>query len=274
MTNSFSKMNDEGQPQGFTVAQGVGIFALVLVAMLVVGGISSAVFGLHAAILLSEAVILLVPISFLSVGGYSFRHMVRYPKRLGLNFWILVATASVFLFVVISDVTGYVNQLVPRPKWQQDILLELLVAKTWPEYLFRIFGGSVLVGFCEEFAFRGFLQRVLSEKLGGMKGFILAAFLFALMHLDPWNFAAVFLLGLFLGYLVYLTGNLWVAVLVHFLSNGIAFSVGFFSSEAGADFGYTFPPYITLLFTFLFIVSLNLIRRVYKGAGERAILSG
>ena len=267
-------MNNEGQPQGFTVAQGVGIFALILVAMLVVGGISSALFGLHAAILLSEAVILLVPISFLSVGGYSFRHMVLYPKRLRLNFWILVAAASVFLFVVISDVTGYVNQLVPRPKWQQDILLELLVAKTWPEYLFRIFGGGVLVGFCEEFAFRGFLQRVFSEKLGGMKGFVLAAFLFAFMHLDPWNFAAVLLLGLFLGYLVYLTGNLWVAVFIHFLSNGIAFSVGFFSSEAGADFGYTFPPYITLLFTFLFIVSLNLIRRVYKGAGERAILSG
>jgi membrane protease YdiL (CAAX protease family) len=216
-------MNGEQEPQGFTVAQGVGIFALVLVAMLVVGGISTMVFGLHLGLLVSEAIVLLVPLSFLSLGGYSFRQIVFRPERLGLNFWILVAAASVFLFVVISDLTGYVNQLVPRPKWQQDILLELLVAKTWPEYLFRILGGSVLVGFCEEFAFRGFLQRIFSERLGGIKGFSLAAFLFALMHLDPWNFAGIFLLGLFLGYLVYLTGNLWVAVFVHFLSNGIAF---------------------------------------------------
>ncbi|UCB51616.1 MAG: CPBP family intramembrane metalloprotease [Candidatus Zixiibacteriota bacterium] len=267
-------MNEKPQPQGFTVVQAVGIFALLLVAMLVVGGISSAVFGLHVALLSTEVVILLVPISFLSIGGYSFRRIVFYPKRLGLSFWILVVAASVFLFVVISDITGYVNQLVPRPRWQQEALLELLVAKTWPEYVFRVFAGALLVGFCEEFAFRGFLQRVFSERLGGIKGFSLAAFLFALMHLDPWNFVGVFLLGLFLGYLVYLTGNLWTAVFVHFLSNGIAFSVGFFSPDAGSDFDYTFPPYVTLLFTFLFIISLDLIRKACKGEERGTIRSG
>jgi membrane protease YdiL (CAAX protease family) len=267
-------MNEEPQPQGFTVVQGVGIFALLLVAMLVVGGISSAVFGLHAALLLTEIVILLVPLSFLPVGGYSFRRILCYPRGLGLTFWILVAAASVFLFVVISDVTGYVNQLFPRPEWQQDALLELIVAKTWPEYLFRIFAGAVLVGFCEEFAFRGFLQRVFSERLGGIKGFSLAAFLFAFMHLDPWNFIGVFLLGLFLGYLVHLTGNLWTAVFVHFLSNGISFSVGFFSPDAGSDFAYTFPPYVTLLFTFLFIASVSFLRKVHREAEEEVALSG
>jgi membrane protease YdiL (CAAX protease family) len=257
-------MNNEGQPQGLTVVQGMGIFVLLLVAMLVVGGVSSAVFGLHLAVLLSEAVILLIPISFLSAGGYSFRRIICYPQRLGFNFWMLVTAAAVLLFVVTSDLTGYINQLVPRPEWQQKTLLEFLVAKTWPEFLFRIFGGSVLVGFCEEFAFRGFLQRVFSERLGGIRGLVLTAFLFAFIHLDPWNFAAIFLLGLFLGYLVYLTGNLWVAIFVHFLSNGVAFSIGFFSPDAGSDFAYTFPPYVTLLLTFLFIVSLDLIRRMHK----------
>lgn len=267
-------MNEAPQPRGFTIVQAAGIFALVLVAMLVVGGISSVVFGLHVAILSTEAVILLVPLSFLSVGGYSFRRIVSYPQRLGVSFWILVAATSVFLFVVISDITGYVNQLVPRPEWQQKALLEFIVAKTWPEYLFRIFAGAVLVGFCEEFAFRGFLQRVFSERLGGIKGFSLAAFLFAFMHLDPWNFFGIFLLGLFLGYLVYLTGNLWTAVFVHLLSNGIAFSVGFFTPDAGSDFAYTFPPYLTLLFTFLFIVSLSLLRKVHGEVKEKVVFSG
>jgi membrane protease YdiL (CAAX protease family) len=252
----------------------MGIFALVLVAMLVVGGISSAVFGLHLTLLLTEAIILSVPLSFLSVGGYSFRSISSYPRRIGIRFWILLAATSFFLFVVISDITGYINQLVPRPEWQQKALLELIVAKTWPEYLFRIFAGAVLVGFCEEFAFRGFLQRVFSERLGGLRGFSLTAFLFAFMHLDPWNFAGIFLLGLFLGYLVYLTGNLWTAVFVHFLSNGIAFSVGFFTPDAGSDFAYTFPPYVTLLFTFLFIVSLSLLRKAHGEAKKKEVFSG
>lgn len=267
-------MNHEGQPQGLTVKHGLGIFVLLLVAMLVVGGISSVVFGLHLGVLISEAVIFLIPLSFLSFGGYSFRRILSFPRKLDLKFWALVTGSSVFLLVVISDVTGYVNQLVPRPGWQQEFLLEFLVAKTWPEYVFRIFAGSALVGFCEEFAFRGFLQRVFSEKLGGMKGFVLTAFLFALMHLDPWNFAGLFLLGLFLGYLVYVTGNLWTAVFVHFLANGTAFTLGFVSPDVGSDFGYTFPPYITLIFTFLFIVSLDLIRRTPGLERETPISAG
>ena len=267
-------MNEKPQPQGFTVVQGMGIFALVLVAMLVVGGISSAVLGLHVALVSTEAVILLIPLSFLSVGGYSFRRIVSYPRRLGSTFWILLAATSVFLFVVISDITGYINQLVPRPEWQQKALLELIVARTWPEYLFRILAGALLVGFCEEFAFRGFLQRVFSQGLGGTWGLALTAFLFAFMHLDPWNFIGVFILGLFLGYLVYLTGNLWTAIFVHLLSNGISFSVGFFSPDAGSDFDYTFPPYVTILFAFLFMVSLTLLRKVDAEARSKVAFPG
>jgi len=257
-------MNDENHQKEFTVAHGVGIFVLLLVAVVIVGVISMAIFGLHLAVLLSETVILLVPLSFLYAGGYSWRRTFTYPARLDFRFWVLVGAATVFLLVVISDVTGYIHQLMPRPKLQQEALLKFLVAKTWPEYLFRIFAAGALAGFCEEFAFRGFLQSIFSKRLGGMKGFFLTAFLFALMHLDPWNFAGIFLLGLFLGYLVYLTNNLWTAILVHFLSNSIAFSIGFFSPDVGSDFGFTFPPYITLLCMFLFIISLDLIRKVYR----------
>jgi len=257
-------INNVNHRKEFTVAHGVGIFVLLLVAVVIVGGISMSMFGLHLTIVLSETVILLVPLSFLYAGGYSLRRTLAYPQRLNFSFWILVGVATVFLFVVISDITGYIHQLIPRPKLQQEALLKLFVAKSWPEYLFRLFAAAALAGFCEEFAFRGFLQSIFSKRLGGVKGFVLTAFLFALMHLDPWTFVGVFLLGLFLGYLVYLTQNLWAAIFVHFLANTISFSTGFLSPDVGSDFGFTFPPYITLIFTFLFIISLDLIRKVYK----------
>lgn len=88
------------------------------------------------------------------------------------------------------------------------------------------------------------------------------------MHLDPWNFAGVFLLGLSCGYLVFLTGNLWVAIIVHSISNSIAFSIGFFSPQMGTDFEFTFPPYVTLICTFLFIICLNFIRKVYRKTND------
>lgn len=257
-------MDDENQPIDFTVLQGLGIFVLLLVAMVILSGISMSLFGLHLTVILSEAVIFLVPLSFLFAGGGSFRSTFGPSQRFDPIFWILVTVATIFLYVVISDITGYVHQLMPRPREQQQALLRLFVAKTWPEYLFRIFSAGGLAGFCEEFAFRGFLQSIFSRRLGGIKGFVLTAFLFALIHLDPWNFAGIFLLGLFLGYLVYLTGDLWIAIFLHFFTNTISFSIGFFSPDVGSDFGYTSPPYITLLCTFLFIISLDLMRRAYK----------
>jgi membrane protease YdiL (CAAX protease family) len=265
--------NDQDYQRGFTLWQGVGIFALLLVANLIIAGLSLTLFGLHVTVLVSEAVILLVPASFLCAGGYSFRDLLSYRQKPGpvFYFWLMAATIS--LYVVVSDISGYVNQLVPRPEVQQEALLKLFVAETWPEYLFRLFGLAALAGFCEEFAFRGFLQSIFSKKLGGIRAFILTAFLFAFMHLDPWNFAGLFLLGLFLGYIVYLTGNLWLAIFVHFFSNTVAFSIGFFSPDVGADFGHTSPPYITLLFTFLLMVSLGFVQKAHPRREQSNVLT-
>jgi membrane protease YdiL (CAAX protease family) len=265
--------NDEDQQWGFTLGQGLGIFALLLVANVIVGGLSSMLLGLHATIIISELIILLVAASFLHAAGCPLSSFFSDPRRLKLVFWIWLMVASISLYLVVSDVTGYVNQLFPRPKMQQEALLRLFVAKTWPEYLFRLFGAAALAGFSEEFAFRGFLQSIFVKRLGGVKGLVLTALLFALTHLDPWNFAGVFLLGLFLGYIAYLTGNLWVPIFVHFFSNSIAFSIGFFSPDVGVDFGYTSPPFVTLLFTFLFIVSLGFVQRAHRKAEQAKALS-
>ena len=256
-------MEEQNHPRDFTYWQGIGIFILLLAAVLVVGGISSTVFGFHVTAILGELLIFLIPLSFLSAGGYSLHRFLAYPGRITLKFWFWTIVSSLALYLVISDVSGYVHQLFPRPPEQKQALLEVFVAKTWLEYIFRIFAACMLAGFCEEFAFRGFFQSLFSKRLGEIKGFVFTAFLFAFMHLDPWNFAGVFLLALFLGYLVLLTKNLWVAIAVHFFSNCIGFSIGFFSPQVGADFEFTYPPYITLICTIIFILSLNLLRGVY-----------
>lgn len=256
-------MNNESQQKEFTVGHGLGIFVLLLMAVVFVSVISYVVFGVHLTLILSELVVLLVPLCFLSTGGYSLRSFLTYRGKLNFSFWILTGVTSVFLFVVSNDITGYIHQLMPRPQAQKETLLKIFVAKSWSEYFFRILGASSLAGFCEELAFRGFLQSIFSRRSGKIKGFLLTLFLFAFLHLDPWNFAGVFLLGLFFGYLVYPTNNLWVAILVHFFIDSIAFSMGFFLPQIWSDFEFTCPPYITLICTILFIISLNLIRKVY-----------
>ncbi|TFG32161.1 CPBP family intramembrane metalloprotease [Candidatus Thorarchaeota archaeon] len=66
----------------------------------------------------------------------------------------------------------------------------------------------IIVGFCEEVIFRGFLQRRMEMfyQRRGSKNYklvalVLTSFIFAVIHLDIFGLATRFVLGLFLGYL-------------------------------------------------------------------------
>lgn len=77
---------------------------------------------------------------------------------------------------------------------------------------------AVLAGLGEELLFRGVIQTALVQSTSPTIGVVLASLLFGLVH---WVTFAYFLLaaamGLYLGLLYHLTGNLMVVVLVHSL---------------------------------------------------------
>lgn len=75
---------------------------------------------------------------------------------------------------------------------------------------------------CEEFLFRGYIQRRLTRSLGPVLGVGIASFLFAAFHLDLVHVIAVFPLGLFLGWVSWQSGSLFPAMLGHFVNNVIS----------------------------------------------------
>lgn len=257
-------MRNQNQQKEFTVWQGVGIFALLFVVVMILTGISTAFFGVHPTMILGEVVVFVVPLPFLFARKYSIRNFFTHEGRFDVRFWILTALASVFLYVVVLDITGYMEQLIPRSEEHKELLLKFFLARSWPEYFFRILVVSTSAGFCEEFFFRGFLQPIFSERLGITKGLLLTSFLFAFMHFDLSIFIGIFLLGLFFGYLVYLTKNIWVVIFAHFWIDSVAFSLGFFSPpHVASDFEFTLPLYVTLACMILFIISLGFMRKIY-----------
>lgn len=77
---------------------------------------------------------------------------------------------------------------------------------------------SLLAGFGEELLFRGVLQAGLEAWLGATAGLLLASLVFGLVHaITPAYFILATLMGLYLGLLYQLTGNLLIACLVHAL---------------------------------------------------------
>lgn len=82
----------------------------------------------------------------------------------------------------------------------------------------------------EEVLFRGFFLRGFLKHYKPWDAIALSAFLFGLLHANPQQFIAAFLMGFFLGYAYWRTASLSVPILVHGLNNLSAF-VGLWYDE-------------------------------------------
>ena len=90
---------------------------------------------------------------------------------------------------------------------------------------------SIMAGIGEEVFFRGFLQGSLARVLDPWIALVLVSVLFGLAHFASLVYAIVAaLIGFYLGTLLLLTGNLFVAILVHALFDFVA--ILFFSRMA------------------------------------------
>lgn len=80
---------------------------------------------------------------------------------------------------------------------------------------------AIIPAIAEEFFFRGVLQRLfirITRRPWG--GILISAVVFSLFHGEMFGFFPRVALGLVLGFVYFFSGNLWYAVLIHFVNNG------------------------------------------------------
>jgi membrane protease YdiL (CAAX protease family) len=89
--------------------------------------------------------------------------------------------------------------------------------------LINILMVALIPALGEEFLFRGTIQRILAEWFGKEHMAVwLTALLFSLMHYQFLGLVPRVMLGALFGYLFVWTGSIWMAVLAHFINNGLA----------------------------------------------------
>lgn len=81
---------------------------------------------------------------------------------------------------------------------------------------------ALLPAIAEEWFFRGALQRIFIRMTGkGWAGIVIAAAIFSLLHLEMFGFFPRMVLGIILGCIYYFSGNLWLAMVAHFVNNAL-----------------------------------------------------
>ena len=128
---------------------------------------------------------------------------------IGIIVYVLnIGVSSFFSFIL--ALLGY--EKLPTTSTATEYTVLLLIINL-------IFTG-VLPAICEEITHRGMLIDGFS-KLGYKKAIIFSALLFGLTHLNVDQFFYATIIGLFLGFLTMITGNIIPAMIIHFMNNAI-----------------------------------------------------
>lgn len=204
----------------------LAVFGLALALHISAGALAASLgLGLRGSVVFSELTALL--------GG-----SIWLSRRMGLDlreaFGLRPAAPLHYVFAAAAalplQIAGGALQYAILQVWPDDRTTELLertmrelVRVESPGDWWMLFAAGVLVAaVCEEVLFRGLIQRLLARHGGWLRAVVVSGALFSAFHLDPVGFPARWLLGAYLGILVWRSGSLYPAVFAHAANNLVA----------------------------------------------------
>jgi len=177
---------------------------------------------------INETIILGVTLLFARYTGASLHELGL--KKVSFRILSIVSIAAVFLFLI-----GLAISIGEEIVFGPDPIGRLAARLTMPKDSFQLIAiialSLVLVGPCEELAFRGFVQQSFENSFGKMNGLVIASVLFGLLHGLNTLYAIVpaFAAGWVLGYVWQKTGgNTIASALMHGINNSISFAIAYF----------------------------------------------
>ncbi len=204
--------------------------ALVFIASQVLAGGIAAGFGLDL-----EAVLVALPLTALAqlitcaaILGLAAKRRHGFPAlglRRGEGAWS-IAYGLVryfgwwpFLFALMATAPFLVEVLFDVPYEPQEVA-QLIAGATGAERLLVLALAALVIPFCEELIFRGFLQTALEARVGRVAAVALASLIFAALH-GTAAFVPIFGLSVILGIVMLHTRRLLACWAIHGLHNGL-----------------------------------------------------
>ena len=141
---------------------------------------------------------------------------------------ILILAATLSLAYVIEPAYSWI----PMPE-----RIKALFERTFGDAgsLDLFIAASLLAPLCEEYLCRGTILRGLLQNISPVKAILLSAFIFAFIHMNPWQAVPAFILGCFMGWSYYRTHSYWACVFIHFVNNTSSQLMGLLFPDAGVD---------------------------------------
>ena len=202
-------------------------------------------------------------------------------KYLGLkkpsnNLYFFVAIVAIVVSIPLVTWLGELNRAIHFPQriaeWMRKgeeqpakTVQGLLSKNTVKDLILNIICIAGLAAVGEELLFRGMLQRLLIKMFRNpWPGIIITAILFSAMHMQFYGFIPRFALGILLGAVYWYSGSLWVAMLAHFMYDGLLIVLAYFNPAMINDDNVGKAQNLALIGTVSFVCVIFLIEWMRK----------
>ena len=193
--------------------------------------------------------------------------------------WKLAALAIAIMLAAgpLTDALGTLNKAIPLPanlrayfdgmeKNYESQVKAMLNVDSWQGLFMSILLIAALPALVEELFFRSTMQGLFMRWFRNpwlAIGF--TALIFSAIHLSWYGFFPRLMLGVVLGLVYYITGNIWYSILMHFFNNAVAVLYLFYlhQQDKPMDMSDTsmFPIWTALI---AIVVLILLLRLLYK----------
>lgn len=149
---------------------------------------------------------------------------VRRPDTLGM----LLSVVALFAVLPFNTWLAGVNEALPIPEsirafdQSQMEMVEAVLGNLEISVGLALVLVALTPALCEEYLFRGYMQRQLERRVPVWAMLLLVGLVFGLYHLRLTQALPLSFLGAYLAFAVWATGSLWTGVLLHLLNNGLA----------------------------------------------------
>ncbi len=209
-----SNMKKGGVPN---VSEAWFMIAITMMIFMYAGSVLQLKYGIGG-IFGTQMIFLALPLMFVAYTKRDVRKTYSFYKTKPANYpgAFLLGIGACLLMLVLAV---FLTNLFPN---SAEAMSEMFVDILGDNLAVQIIVIAITPAICEEMLFRGFLLSAMGSRYKKVSAFVIVAVLFGLYHMSLIKFFTTGLFGLLLCYVVYLTGSIFPAMLIHCTNNLIS----------------------------------------------------
>lgn len=204
------------------------LYTILFIAYIFIGSMLQQV-DLYLGLFVGEVVLLLLPVLiYVKQKKVNFKRYFRLNKITGKE-----AMMSVLLTLLVYPLVGITSTLLVKfySLFGEVNIPQINVKSGGIMTIYSVLIIGVLPAICEEFYVRGLLSAPAKKAKGKVFTYVYTALLFTLMHVNPFNIIAPFVLGYVFSVLNEKTNSLYSSMLGHFTFNTCSVILSIFQKD-------------------------------------------